>query len=465
MDITAQTPGEKKLLERAVLISASLTAFLASFLASAINLALPTIGYEFNANAVELGWVMSSYTLTSAMFLLPFGKLGDIAGRKRIFALGVFLFVVSTFFIIFARTIIFVIIMRMIQGFSGAMIFSTSMAIITAVFGPGERGKALGLYITSVYIGFMSGPVLGGLLTQYFGWRSIFLFLVPFQVLSLVLIKRRIKIEWADAAGDQFDWKGTLVFSLALLTFMYGFSILPSLFGWISLGTSLSLAVLFVFIELKAVNPIFEFELILKNRMFALSSLAALINYSATSSIGLFVSLYLQHLRGFDARVAGFIMIFQPLAMSLLSPLAGRLSDKHKPGTIASIGLALIALGLILFCFINEYTHIAKLIVILLFLGAGFGLFSSPNANAIMSSVEKKHLGIASGVLGTMRNIGQMVSMGISMMLLALFIGREPINPSNYPALLQTIRTGVLCFAIFSIMSIIVSIARNKQVK
>lgn len=155
-------------------------------------------------------------------------------------------------------------------------------------------------------------------------------------------------------------------------------------------------------------------------------------------------------------------MISQPVMMALLSPMAGRLSDKHNPGIIASIGMSLTATGLIMLCFINENSSVSLIIFMLIIMGTGFGFFSSPNTNAIMSSVEKKHLGIASGVVGTMRMVGQMLSMGIAMMLLALYMGQEAITPETYPGLISGMRTGFVIFSGLCIIGIFASLARNK---
>ena len=184
---------------------------------------------------------------------------------------------------------------------------------------------------------------------------------------------------------------------------------------------------------------------------------------SATSETGFFISLYLQYIKGFDAQAAGLIMISQPIAMTLLSPLAGRLSDKFNPGIIASTGMGLTAAGLVLLCFVTPLTPVSAIIVLLLVMGVGFGLFSSPNSNAIMSSVEKRHLGVASGVVGTMRMVGQMLSMGIAMMLISLFIGKETINPSTYPGLISGMRTGFVIFSVLSVVGIFASLARNNK--
>jgi EmrB/QacA subfamily drug resistance transporter len=448
--------------KKSVLLVTSFAAFITPFMGSAVNLALPAIGKDLHANAIDLGWVVSSYILSTAIFLMPFGRLGDIAGRKKVFSTGILFFTVSTFLIIFSHSILSLIILRVFQGLSSAMIFGTSMAIITSVYQPGERGRAMGINITATYLGLSCGPVLGGLLTQNLGWRSIFAFLVPFGIISLTLIQSKIKTEWAEATGEKFDFRGSILYGVALASFMYGFSRLPSSMGWICILVGITMAVFFLLFENKVKNPVFDIRLILKNRIFAFSGIAALINYSATSAIGFFISLYLQYLKGMDARSAGLIMISQPIAMTLLSPLAGRLSDKRNPGVIASVGMGITASGLILLCLITPSTPNYIIILLMLLLGTGFGIFSSPNSNAIMSSVEKRHLGIASGVVGTMRMVGQMMSMGIAMMLISLFIGKQTINPTTFPGLISAMRTGFIIFSVLSLLGIFASLARHE---
>ncbi len=454
----------EKTLKRSVLLVATFAAFLTPFLSSAVNLGLPAIGREFNANAIGLGWVISSFILSAAMFLVPFGRLADIAGRKKVFTRGIFLYTLSTLLMVFSTGITVLIILRIIQGISSSMIFGTSLAIITSVFPVGERGKAMGINITATYLGLSSGPIIGGLLTQHFGWRSIFAFLVPFGIASLVLIETKIKkVEWAESKGEKFDWKGSVIYGIALFGLMYGFSKLPSAPGWIFLISGIILAGVFVLLEKGVTNPVFKISLFLRNRVFAFSGLAALINYSATSAISFFVSLYLQYLKGLDARTAGLIMISQPVAMTLLSPVAGRLSDRFNPGIIASVGMGLTAIGLFLLCFITQASPVYLIVALLILMGIGFGLFSSPNSNAIMSSVEKQHLGVASAVVGTMRMVGQMLSMGIALMLISLFIGKYAITPATYPGLLSGMKTGFIIFSVLSVLGIFASLARNNN--
>ncbi|HOU00955.1 MAG: MFS transporter [Bacteroidales bacterium] len=450
-----------KSLKRSVLLVSAFAAFLTPFLGSAINLALPSIGKDLNATALELGWIASGFILSSAMFLLPVGRLADIFGRKKIFTYGILLFTISTLLIVFSWNIESLIIFRVIQGIAGAMIFGTSLAILTSVFGPGERGRAMGINITAVYTGLSSGPIIGGLLTQYFGWRSIFIFLFPVGIISLYLVIKKMKYEWAEAKGESFDWVGSSIYGVSLASFMYGFSKLPSISGWIFLASGITLGIFFLLVEKKITSPVLDIKLILRNRIFAFSGIAALIHYSATSATGFFISLYLQYLKGLDARAAGLIMISQPVMMALLSPLAGRLSDKYNAGLIASMGMGLTAAGLIMLCFVNSSSPILMIVILLMIMGTGFGLFSSPNSNAIMSSVDKKHLGIASGVVGTMRMLGQMMSMGIAMMLLALYMGHKEIKPETFPELIGAMKTGFLIFSGLCIFGIFASLARN----
>ena len=454
-----------KELKRSVLTVTAFASFLTPFMGSSVNLALPSIGEEFSLNAVTLNWIVSSYMLTTSMLLLPAGRAGDIIGRRKMFMAGMVIFTLSMILLSFTPGIRWLIGARILQGIGGAMMFGTNMAIITSVFPPGERGRAMGINVTAVYAGLASGPFLGGILTRYLGWRSIFAFLVPMGIISLILIHSRMKKEWAEAKGESFDWTGAVIYGLAMAALIFGFSKLPSLQGWVITGAGLILMPLFVLREQRAVHPLFDITLISRNRVFAFSSLAALIHYAATSAIGFFLSLYLQYIKDLGPRDAGFVLMSWPVTMALISPLAGKLSDHHNPGVLASIGMAISAVGLVMLCFLTPQTSVAFIVAVLLIMGAGFSLFSSPNSNAIMSSVEKRQLGNASGMLGTMRNVGQTFSMAIALMLLALYMGNEKINPGNYLQLMNSMKVGFIVFSILCFAGIFASLARNKSLR
>ncbi|MBS0011227.1 MAG: MFS transporter [Bacteroidales bacterium] len=450
-------------LKRTVLFIAAFAAFITPFMGASVNLALPSIGDELQASAKQLNWVVTSYLLGTAVFMLPFGRLGDILGRKKIFISGLVFFTLTSTCIIFTHSIHTFLFFRVLQGVSSAMIFGTSMAIITSVFPPGERGRAMGINITAVYAGLSSGPFLGGLLTEYFGWRSIFAFLIPISALAAFLTYKKIKTEWSEAGGERLDIPGSLLLGGGLILTIIGFSRLPGPAGIAMMTGGFLLAVSFFLYERKARFPLLDLNLLLSNKAFSFSNLAALIHYAATSGIGFFMSLYLQYLKGLDARTAGLIIMTQPVFMALFSIPAGKLSDRRNPGHIASAGIGMTAIGIFALTFIQQATSLVYIVCILAFNGLGYALFSSPNSNAIMSSVGKKHLGVASGMLGTMRLIGQTTSLGIAMMLISINMGDEKINPENFDQLLKTIRTGLIIFAVICIPAIFASLARNRK--
>lgn len=454
-----------KELKRSVLTVTAFASFLTPFMGSSINLALPSIGDEMGLNAVTLNWIVSSYMLTTSILLLPAGRAGDILGRKKIFTAGLIIFTVAMIMLTFTPGIKWLIGVRILQGVGGAMMFGTNMAILTSVFPPGERGRAMGINVTAVYAGLASGPFLGGLLTRYLGWRSIFAFLVPMGIISLIMIRRRMKGEWAEARGESFDWPGAVIYGIAIAALMYGFSKLPSVMGWVITVAGMALVPLFILRENKTVHPLFDITLISRNRVFAFSSLAALIHYAATSAIGFFLSLFLQYIKDLGPRDAGLVLMSWPVTMALISPAAGKLSDTHNPGVLASIGMTITSVGLIMLCFLTEETSVVFIVAVLVIMGAGFSLFSSPNSNAIMSSVEKRQLGNASGMLGTMRNVGQTFSMAIALMLLAIYMGQAKIDPGNYPQLLGAMKSGFVIFSILCFVGIFASLARNKSLR
>jgi MFS family permease len=205
--------------------------------------------------------------------------------------------------------------------------------------------------------------------------------------------------------------------------------------------------VVFVKWERKIKSPVFEVKLFIENRTFAFSCLAALINYSATFAVTFLLSLYLQYIKGLTPQAAGIVLMAQPIIMAVFSPLSGKLSDRIEPRVIASLGMALTMLGLILLAFVGNNTVLIFIIISLMILGFGFALFSSPNMNAIMGSVDQRYYGIASGSVGSMRLLGQMLSMGIATLIFALFIGRAQITPEYYPALIKSVRVALIVFA------------------
>jgi EmrB/QacA subfamily drug resistance transporter len=415
---------------------------------TSVNIALPTIGLDFGADAILLNWITNGFLLAAAIFAVPFGRLADIHGMKKIFTYGIIIFTVASLFCALSPSSLILITSRIIQGIGSAMIFVTGLAIITSVYPPHHRGKAIGINIAAVYVGLSLGPVIGGLMTQYLGWRSLFFLMIPFGLLVVGIVFWKLHDEWAASRGEKFDFIGSIIYSIMLLLIMYGFSSLPKIDGWVMLVLGVIGLLTFIKWELRTESPVFNIRLF-KNTEFTFSSMAALINYSATFAVSLLLSYYLQYIKGFEPHAAGLILVFQPILMAVTAPLAGRMSDRFDARIIATAGMATVTIALFTLTFLDVNTPLTDIIIGLVVLGLGFGLFSSPNTNVIMGSVERKFYGVASATVSTMRLIGQTMSIGIATLIFALFMGRVQITPEQYPSLLESIQ---LCFVVFTIL-------------
>jgi EmrB/QacA subfamily drug resistance transporter len=449
-------------IRKCALIIATLTSFLPPFMASSINIALPAIGAEFSMDAILLGWIATSYLLSAAVFMVPFGKIADIYGMKKVFFLGLAVFTASSLIAFFAPTSTILIGSRILQGIGSAMIFGTGTAILVSVFPVQERGKILGINAASVYLGLSLGPFLGGLLTEYFGWRSLFLINVPLGLIPLALGMWKLKGEWAGAREDRFDLTGSAIYSLMLVAVMFGFSLLPAWQGAALVLVGVATFFLFIRWESGVACPVLDVRLFKNNRVYAYSNLAALISYSATFAITFLLSLYLQYIKGLAPDQAGLIMLAQPAMMAIFSPFTGRLSDRMEPRLVATAGMALTFVAVLAFVFLSAETSLIFIVACLITLGLGLALFTSPNTNAIMSSVEPRHYGVGSATLGTMRLVGQVASMSFVMMVFSLYLGKVEITPQYYPLFLSSVKVAFAVFSALCILGIFASLARGK---
>jgi len=438
--------------------------FLMPFMMSAVAVSLPVIGRDFGASALELGMVETTYVLSASIFLLAMGRLGDIYGRRRIFQYGIALFTLSGALLSQAWSIESVILFRFLQGMGGSMVMATTMAIVVSVFPPEERGKALGIAVASVYAGISCGPFLGGALVTAAGWRALFLLSIPLGIAAFATIRVKLKGEWAEAAGEPFDLKGSVIYALSLILLILGASTLnhgPK--SVVVALAGLTGLVLFLIFESRTPYPILNVTLLRANRVFTLSNLAALFNYAATFGVTFFLSLYLQFLKGMNPRQAGMILIIQPVVQTVLSPLCGRLSDRFPASAVATVGMALCATGLGIAATFSATTTLVKVVLTLAFLGTGFALFSSPNTSVIMGSVEPRYLGIASGLSSTMRTFGMMTSMTIITIIFSVVMGEAGVSAETQPEFLLSMRTALRIFSALCIVGIFFSASRIER--
>ncbi|MBF0302389.1 MAG: MFS transporter [Desulfamplus sp.] len=435
--------------------------FLTPFMFSAVGVALPAIGKEFSAKAFQLGLIEMVYILGLALFLLPLGRFADIYGRKRIFLSGTFLMILATISISLAPDIKFIIIFRFIQGICAAMITSTSFAILTSVFPQEKRGRAMGVVVSSVYLGISTGPTLAGLMVQYLNWRWIFYAAVPIEIAVFLFALTSLKGEWSDAKGEKFDWFGSVVYMLSLALIIVGVVEVNHFASakWFAVGGIAGMA-LFIIYQLQIESPLLPLKKIFKNRVFMFSNAATWLNYAASFGVTFFFSIYLQVVRGISPKNAGFILVFQPLLQAVCAPFAGRLSDRYQPAWIATGGMSLCTIGLVLSSMITVDTPFVMIYGILIVMGLGFGFFSTPNNTAIMGSITPRDYGIASSIIATMRTTGMLTSMTIATVLISHYLGTEPLTAATGELFLLTMHTAMVLFSGMGLVAIFLSMGR-----
>jgi len=443
-----------------VLFITTAAAFLSSFSASSVNVALPLIGSEYHLAGITLNWVVTAFVLTSAALIMPLGRLGDLYGRQLIFSLGMIVTLLGSLWSSLAPDVGWLIVARALTGIGSSMATGTVTAVLVAAFPPQERGRILGINVALIYLGISLGPALGGLITQAWGWRSLFWLHTALSVPVVLLIITRLGGNDRGNHGA-FDLSGSLLYAAGLALLLLGVSGLTQNKGVGLLVGGLALLSGFLVFESKLTHPILPVTLFTKNREFAFSNLAAAISYSATFSVAFFLSLYLEVVRGMTPSVAGLVLLVQFLTQSLFSLFTGRMSDKISPRLLTSVGMGVTALGLAGLAFLDTETPILFILVALFLVGLGFALFSSPNTNSIMGSVEQHDLGLASATVATMRVLGQMVSMALALVLLSLFLGKAEVEPSTAQGFLAAQHWGFGVSAVLCSLGIVASLSRG----
>lgn len=448
-----------------VLVTVCIAQFMAPFMLTAVGVALPSLGRDLGATAVQLGLVEQLYVLSVAMVVLTFGRLGDIVGQRTVFLPGLVVFTTLTWSLGFTRSVGMVMLQRFGQGVGAAMMLSGSLALVAAAYPPRLRGRKIGLVSACTYAGLSTGPVIGGFLTSYAGWRSIFWLAVPLGLAAIALGLFGLRETPRNASGDRMDWPGSLAYGASVGLIMLGAAHAkeaPGGPGMIAAGV-LGL-LLFLHLERRITTPLLDVSLLTRNRFFTLSCLAALGNYAATFGITFLMSLYLQYAKGLSPRQAGFVLLLQPLLQMIASPVAGRLTDRMEPARLATAGMLVSSAGLLLAsATLAPGTPLWLVAGELILIGAGFGIFITPNSTAIMGSVAPRQFGVASGMIGSMRTLGMAVSMTTVTLVFSVLLAGAAITPSTLPAFLASARAGLAVFAVFSCLGVLLSFGRGRM--
>jgi EmrB/QacA subfamily drug resistance transporter len=441
-----------------VLLVATAAGFLTTFMVSAVNVALPVIHDEWGVSAVTLGWIPLAYVLTGAALLMPAGKVGDFFGRKRLFFIGMVAFTIITLAAAIAPNAPVLIGLRLVQGVSVAMLFSCTVAMVTLAHPVETRGRALGLQVAGVYLGSTLGPGLGGVITQHLGWRYIFLFVgIAGAVNCLLVIFRMKDVEWREPKQAPFDVTGSVMWAVALSALLVGFSLVPSLWSWILIAVGVVGLAVFFWYERRPADPVLDVRLITRNRVFAFSNAATLVNYAATAALPFLMPIYLHYTRGLSEDLIGLILVSNAAVQTIFSPVAGRLCDRWPARMVASAGMAVCVVALAAFIFLGSTTHYSYIIGSLCLLGLGFAFFSTPIIHSMMGSVDKRQTGIASSIIATMRMTGQSLSVGLATLVLAAVVGPPPqkLGPGSA---LTTVRISFAVFAVLCALGVAASL-------
>jgi len=448
---------------RNVLIASALGSSLAPFMVSALIVALPTIGREFSADAASLGWVTNIFFLAAAMFLVPFGRIADIYGVKKVFTTGIFVYFLSVLLCSVAPDIRFLIGARFITGIGAGMIFGTSIALLSLVFSESERGKAIGINVAAMSVGFLLGSFAGGILTFYTTWRMIFVFTIPVEIAVMGLILARIKGECEITRQKGLDVAGMFLYCLTILLVMVGFSTLPQTTGGILFAAGTVCLILFILHELRVNHPVVPLQLFLENRTLSTTNLIALIFNASNFAFIFLLTLYLQEIKGFDSRIAGLLLLTPILFMAVLSPFAGRLSDRTAPRIVIGTGILLSTAGLFLCARLDSGSSILFILLALSCIGAGIAFCQSPLVRTSVSSVQKEMFGLASGMIETMRLIGMTISIAITIIIFTVMIGNTPISPPVFPLFIRSFHVVFWIFSGISLCGLLAALTLKKE--
>ena len=427
-----------------ILLICTILNFIAVFASNAVNIIIPTVAAEFHMSNIVQNWITIIFFLVMAMLSIPAGQISGKYGLKKVTIMSSALFIIISIVNVFVTSSEQFLFCRLVLGLVLAFINVTSMAMVVSAFEPQERGKALGLNITGVYVGLSLSPFLGGVLNYQLGWRSVILFAVPLLIIIIALLLR-IDDEWITFEGIPIDIKGSVAYAIGIALFIYGFTILNETLGVILAVVGIMILIVFAMIELRQEHPVFDIKF-LKNRVFLSANLASLCAYLATFAVTTILNYHLQYIKGFDSQTAGIILLVAPVCQVILAPIAGRLADRHVPQILAAIGMALGTISLILFSTLSYETSLEFVIVSMIIYGVGFGLFSPPNTSVIMGSVPPKDTSIASASVSTVRTVGQAMSMGILTLVFAFVMGNVAIVSDVYPLLISSCQiTCIIC--------------------
>jgi EmrB/QacA subfamily drug resistance transporter len=404
-----------------ILLTTVLLTFMATLDGSIVNVALPVMAQKLSVSMASIEWVVTSYLIVIVGTILIFGRLADIKGKTTIFKLGIIIFTIGSLTCGLSNSLIMLVFSRGLQAIGAAGTMSTSHGIITHVFPNNERGRALGINGTFVALGSMVGPPVGGVIVSILSWQYIFLINVPIGIIALVLAMKTLPKN-NNNLNEKLDIIGAILFGLTMVL-LFGALTFGKEIGYnniaiiSSLVVSIILFVIFINVEKRIEVPLLNLD-IFKNSLFSLSIFCAFISFVAISCSNIILPFYLQYVMKLTPSVTGVLMMVSPIILAVVAPMSGHISDRVGSEVLTFLGLIGTSLGLFLISTLNQYSHLGMLIVFIAIMTLGNGMFQSPNNSLVMSTVDKKNLGIAGSINALVRNLGMVFGISLSTTLL-----------------------------------------------
>ncbi len=411
-----------------VLANVAIGTFMATLDGSIVNVALPTISQNLGVGKGTLQWAVTAYLLTISSLLLAFGRLADIVGKNKVYAVGFLGFAIGSALCGSSNNVQQLVVFRIVQAVGAAMLMANAMGLVTSAFPPSERGRALGTTGTVVALGSLTGPGLGGFLVGAFGWRSIFYVNIPIGIIGFIVSILVLPRDKDIIHHQKFDFAGAALFAGGTTLFLLGLSEGQEL-GWgsarvlVQLASSVILLALFFFTEVKVKQPMIDLALF-RNKLFLAGNVAGLLSFVAMFFTTYLMPFYLWEILHLREYKIGLVMTAFPLVMALVAPVSGWLSDRLGPLYLTTGGLAINAIGLLLLSTVTAATPPISIAWRMGLMGLGSGMFQSPNNSSVMGTVPPPKLGVAGGVVATVRNVGMVIGVALSVTIFSTGLTR-----------------------------------------
>lgn len=445
-------------MEKYMILVTTLMAFLCVFVVIGIGIALPTIGKEFGMNNVVQNWSLTLFSVCLSVCAIPAGQITSKFGSRKIFIIGAFLFVFGLILTFIANSSELFLVSRVLQGVGYAIYSVAEVSILMYVVNEANRGKSLGIVMMGSYLGNLISPALGGYLIFNFGWKTIIVITIVAIILCMALFMLKIDGEWKSDDIEHIDLVGTVLAVLGLFAFTYGFTELLSFTGQIAIIAAIIILVVFGIYEWRIESPVFNIGLF-KNRTFAAYNVAGFLVFFGYCVYDVLFNYYFQYVYGWDAQVTGMMLMIGPAILTVLTPLAGKLSDKVHPQKLSTVGIVIVTIAILFnFMILDVKTPIYMIVIAMVLLAIGTALFSVPNTNAIMGTISEKNIPYASATALTLRSTGQTLSLALLTFVFAMFMGSLALSPENAAMVVSSMKTICISSIILCVFAILFAV-------